>query len=149
VAPECAPQLTLSETFDVTVKDTYEGFADGTEEAKPITFHTYAFLALSGPREGFRLYRRRNDRLERCESEEGGGYMIVDDLPVRVNVSNDENFANLGPAESWSTKRRVQGQSWSSVPDDVAVGDTFQYMFKGTTVDWWNWGVVKIMRAQW
>lgn len=25
-------------------------------------------------------------------------------------------------------------------PNDAAPGDRFRYLFKGATLDWWNWG---------
>jgi hypothetical protein len=47
----------------------------------------------------------------------------------------------LRPGESWTYQRRVQqGTSWTSLPDDVKVGDRFKYVVKGAVVDWWDWG---------
>jgi len=110
---------------------------------QPITFHTYAFEALEGPREGFRIQRRSkldSQKWVAFEIDEDFGFMIVDDPDVPINVGQDENFETLQPGESWITSRHLQGARWTSLPDDVAVGDVFRYMFKGTTVEWWDWG---------
>lgn len=41
----------------------------------------------------------------------------------------------LDPGESWSFTREVR-----EFPKDAAQGDRFRYLFKGATLDWWNWG---------
>lgn len=141
VTLECPAKLGRKEILDVTVKVTYRGLSEGAEQqARPITFHKYGFEVLSGPREGFRLYRRRDTAWEACEDEEEPGFAIMDDPDVEVHVGQDENFASLEPGESWTTSRRIQGETWSSLPDDTAVGDVFRYRSKGATVDWWDWG---------
>jgi hypothetical protein len=110
VALECAPQFTIGQDILVIVLVTYESL--GTEHAKPITFHTYPFLTLQGPREGYRMYRRRNDKWEECGDNGEMGYSIIDDPDVSVNVSTDEHFSSLLPGESWSHQQMLKGQNW-------------------------------------
>jgi hypothetical protein len=143
---ENSSTVSRHEILDVVVKVTYDGRAgleSEKQEVRPITFHKYAFEALDGPREGFRLYRRSkvdNRGWETCKLDDGTGFMIVDDPDVSVCVGQDENFVTLHPGQFWTTSRRLQGESWTSLPANVEVGDVFQYMIKGTTVDWWDWG---------
>ncbi|KAF3920102.1 hypothetical protein AA313_de0201430 [Arthrobotrys entomopaga] len=143
---ECPSTVTRNEVFDVVVKVTYDGIANIHEQqqvARPVTFHTYAFEALNGPREGFRLKRRSkvdSTEWEPCELDDGTGFMIADEPDVSVHVGEDENFVTLEPGHSWTTPRRLQGERWTSLPAGVVVGDIFRCRFKGTTVDWWDWG---------
>lgn len=133
---ECPPTVHRGDIFEIKVKVTYE-----SDRPRPIIFHTYPLEGWSGPREGFRLYRRRSNEWEECEIDEGTGFMIVDDLDVSVNVSEDSNFVSLKPGESWVTTRRLQDETWTELPDDATAGDVFRYTFKGVeALDWWDWG---------
>ena len=88
------------------------------------------------------MYCRRNDKWEECGDEGEMGYTIVDDPDVPVNVSTDENFTSLSPGESWSHQQMLKGQNWGMFPDldDAKGGERFRYVFKGTHIDWWDWG---------
>lgn len=143
---ECASTATRNQDFDVRVKVTYKGIAqpDGEEQVvRPISLHTYAFQALSGPREGFRLDRRSkidDQNWEPCKLDDETGFRIVDEPDIDVIVGQDENFIALELGRSWTSSRPLQKKGWTSLPADVVVGDVFRYRFKGTTVDWWDWG---------
>ncbi|OTA99828.1 hypothetical protein M426DRAFT_268576 [Hypoxylon sp. CI-4A] len=133
---KCPSIIKKGETLEVKVKVTYEG-----NSSKPIIFHTHAIEVRSGPREGYRLYRRRHDEWEECDLDEDEGFRIVDDPDVPVKVSEHEDFVSLRPGESWTTSRHLQGGSWTELPADAAPGDVFRYVFKGATaLDWWDWG---------
>ncbi|PVH79613.1 hypothetical protein DL98DRAFT_560718 [Cadophora sp. DSE1049] len=144
VTLNCPPEAPGSGIIDVEVKVTYEAMEhDGDQPARPITFHTYPFDVSDSPREGFRLYRHRGgDKWEKYVSPEEtqSGFMIVDEPDLEVSPGQHEDFASLQPGESWSTQRRIQGESWTTLPKDTDVGDEFRYRFNGVFVDWWDWG---------
>ncbi|KAF2867147.1 hypothetical protein BDV95DRAFT_503446 [Massariosphaeria phaeospora] len=136
---ECPPILHRKSIFDVAVKVTYDADAAA---AKPMTFHT---RSIAGHTDGFdfELYRFCGvDDWELCkdESDGCGGFRIVDDPDVAVNVGHDDHFVSLRPGESWSTSHHLQHLGWTNLPDDTADGERFRYVFTGTTVDWWDWG---------
>jgi hypothetical protein len=137
---ECAPTLTHTGPLDVTVKVVYHGLADGTEEARPITLHIYAFKGLHTLAEGFRLYRRCNGKWETSYDNGETGFNIYDDPDIPVNVTQDKDFVSLRPGECWTTSYHMQDTTWTSLPDDRAVGDVFRFRYKGGVVDWWDWG---------
>jgi hypothetical protein len=127
---------------------TYEGVA-GEDNARPVVFHNQAFITNNKLREGIRLYRLHSEgkwERSKCDDGFGTGFGIFDDPPIPVNIGDEsdkyaDRFASLHVGESWTTQCRVQdGESWTSLPDDVKVGDKFKYVIKGAVVDWWNWG---------
>lgn len=63
------------------------------------------------------------------------GFIITEPQALNVGRNDENHFWTLKPGESWSFTRKV-----SEFPKDVAPGDTFRYLFKGATLDWWNWG---------
>ncbi|KAK8049199.1 hypothetical protein PG994_010929 [Apiospora phragmitis] len=135
---------------------------EGGNGSRPIVFHMQAFETdtCDSPREGMRLYRllRRGgssssssagsveDKWEWCGPDNGFGMFEGLDVVVGVGAEDDEpnsdRFASLRPGESWiAPRRRVQnGASWTSLPEDAAVGDRFKYVCKGAVVSWWDWG---------
>lgn len=137
VTLECPSTVSRDDSFDILVKVTYQGGS-----SRPIVFHTYTFEAPpSSPREGFHLYRRRDDGWEECEIDEDSCFRIVDDPDIVVSVGEDANFTSLAPGESWVTSRQLQGHSWTDFPGNVMEGDVFRYQFNGIgAVDWWDWG---------
>lgn len=131
------------------IKVTYKS-ASSAQDTRPIIFHIFAFTAHEDAREGYRLYRLRPDKTstsdggqiwETCdESSSVDGFMIFDDPDVAVHPSQHKDFMSLKPGESWTIRERLQGEMWTELPSDYQPGDVFRYRFKGTTVDWWDWG---------
>jgi len=68
------------------------------------------------------------------------GFQLYDLPDMAVRVADHEDFTTLKPGQTWTTISTLQGQSWSHLPDDTAVGDLFLYGFSGAVVDWWDWG---------
>ncbi len=129
--------MTRNGDFIITSCVTYEKPISGaTKEAQPITFHIYDFSY------AYRLYRLRAGKWKRCETEDTTrtGFIMVDLPDKKVNVSKDKDFVALRPGESWITQKTVQDAGWTHIPDDSVVGDSFRYVFKGATLDWWDWG---------
>jgi hypothetical protein len=128
--------MTQDGDFVVTSRVTYEELVGATEEAKPIIFHIYDFYY------AHRLYRLRECKWKRCETEDTTrtGFIMVDLPDGKVKVNQDKDFISLRPGESWTTQKTVQKTGWTHIPDDSVVGDTFRHVFKGTTLDWWDWG---------
>jgi hypothetical protein len=100
-------------------------------------------------REGLRLYQDHGAGVwKRVKTEDGPGccgFAIFDAPPILVKVGNageyDSEFVTLHPGESWTYEDEVQGPSWTCLPEkDLKVGDEFKYLWKGATVDWWDWG---------
>lgn len=61
--------------------------------------------------------------------------MIVDAPDVDVKVGEGNNgFVSLRPGESWTDEMHYD------IPSSVEPGDRFKFVFKGATVDWWDWG---------
>ncbi|KAE9376049.1 hypothetical protein N431DRAFT_481211 [Stipitochalara longipes BDJ] len=127
--------MTRNGQFIVTSQVTYKPLGS-IKEAKPITFHIYEFDS------AYRLYRLREGKWKRCETEDSTmtGFIMVDLPDEKVNVSQNKDFVSLRPGESWITQQTVQKAGWTHIPDDSVVGDTFRYVFKGATLDWWDWG---------
>lgn len=138
----CDPTVAVGcEYAKVSVRVSYDGGMDmDAQEARPVTFHTYALDTMYTDREGFRFYRRRGgdgdqDQWEDCD-EDGGdqGFLLVGDEDVTVNVAGHEHFRTLRPGEAYEDTRLL------SMPEDAQPADEFRYRFKGATVDWWAWG---------
>lgn len=128
--------MTRKGDFAVTCRVTYEKPVGATEEAKPIIFHIFDFDS------GFRLYRLREGKWKQCETEDSTmtGFILVDLPDEKFNVSQDKHFVSLVPGESWTSKETIQEKNWTHIPDDSVVGDRFRHVFKGATLDWWDWG---------
>ncbi|KAH7124361.1 hypothetical protein EDB81DRAFT_219674 [Dactylonectria macrodidyma] len=133
VSLDCEKIVPQGGEVDVKISVLYEA----PTGSPAITFHSYPFQWWYGPREGYRLYRRRENTWEKIE-DDTTGFMIVDDPDVSINVSQDENFEDLQAGETWTTSHRLQAQG--GLPDDTSVGDVFRYIFKGVKLDWWDWG---------
>ncbi|KAI0023462.1 hypothetical protein F4780DRAFT_786967 [Xylariomycetidae sp. FL0641] len=146
---QCPPTVARKDVFDIAATVTYEGVSPqppNAGSAQPVTFHTWTLKDPEEPRHGFRLYRRRDgdQDWEECDFDDGssGATLFVDDPDVAVSVADaemEEHFVNLRPGESWMMSKRLQGQSWSCPPEDLAPGQVIRYVFKGAEVDWWNW----------
>lgn len=107
-------------------KVTYEAPSD----ARSIIFHAWPIQ-----QEGCRFYRWWHPRWQEIYNGDMGCYMIVDEPDVEIQVGRDDaHFVSLRPGESW------EDETHCDVPKDVKPGDKFQIIFKGTTVDWWDWG---------
>ncbi|KAL5327672.1 hypothetical protein ACEPPN_005373 [Leptodophora sp. 'Broadleaf-Isolate-01'] len=142
VTLECNKSVPLDSMTTVKITVLYEAPADSPD----ITFHSFPFQSWYGPREGYRLYRRRaNTDSNSWEAiiDDAISFMIVDDPDVSVHVTQDGNFATLQPGQTWSTSKRLQDQGLGILPDDVKVGDVFRIVFKGVELDWWDWGGIE------
>jgi hypothetical protein len=80
--------MTLNGDLSVTSRFTYEKPVGATNEAKPIIFHIYGFHY------SYRLYRLREGKWERCESDDttATGFIIVDDPDEKIKVNQDKDF---------------------------------------------------------
>ena len=135
------------ERLRITVKVTYEGLTNEEFEAslndtKPIIIHTYPFF-----RDNFRLQRRCRDYDPLKNSDEEwksyfdderkGGWLIVDEPDVQVNVANSQFFRSLQPGASWIEPTFFE---FFDLHPDTVVGDTYRYQYWGGYMDWWTWG---------
>ncbi|PYI26635.1 hypothetical protein BP00DRAFT_355445 [Aspergillus indologenus CBS 114.80] len=105
---------------------------------EPIVFHTFLFEDVDWRQEGFRLYRKQDGQWQPYEirgSFTHHRYRFPDPVSKNVGRNEDNDFHALNPGESWSFTRRV-----TDFPDNVVVGDTFRYYYKGAQLDWWDWG---------
>lgn len=110
--------------------------AENSATTRPIIFHTWSF---DNP--GCWLWRWR-PALD-CWEEVDDNHVFVcydgydsDDPDEEVNVGQDANFTSLQPGESWTKTRGYLKPR----PGLAQPGDRFKFVFKGTTVDWWDWG---------
>jgi hypothetical protein len=53
-----------------------------------------------------------------------------------------ENFISLDFSKPWVFTHRLESDAWLT-PEDAAVGDVFRCCYKGTTLDWWDWGALE------
>ncbi|CAG8899005.1 unnamed protein product [Penicillium egyptiacum] len=123
--------------YPVTVTISYDEAPGLGDDKRPIVFHTSSFKIMDSHYHGFRLYVKEND--------EWRGHNVNGELlhhayrssptPLNVGMNEGNKFQTLMPGESWSFTRTI-----SDFPKDFAPGDRFQYGFKGTPLDWWNWG---------
>ena len=127
--------MTLNGDLSVTSRVTYEKPVGATKEAKPIIFHIYEFHY------SYRLYRNREGKWKRCETEDttATGFILVDLPDEKIQVNQDKDFVSLRPGESWTEQKRVQQRNWTWILDNSVVGDAFRFVFKGATLDWWDW----------
>jgi hypothetical protein len=130
----CSPHMSVGDTNFTVVSG---GAGSEAAAAQPTTLHT-SLLNLPSR---FRLYRQRrgvgkdndgrdgpaNAQWDECGGDDNPGYMIVDDPPVLVNVSQRKDFAGLRPGEWWELRHlAVIGASparWSEIFGDSAAGD--------------------------
>jgi hypothetical protein len=69
-----------------------------------------------------------------------GGFLLVGEPDVAIDVSQNERFESLQPGESWVTSQLLHDKSGTVLPNDATDGEEFRYQFNGETVDWWDWG---------
>ncbi|OQD84312.1 hypothetical protein PENANT_c013G06838 [Penicillium antarcticum] len=130
---QCPPTIYCQGPFQITGKVHYH--RPISSEARAIIFHTWIFT------DDFGLYRCKGTDLQFIDTESPiDGYAIYDDPDVLSNVTAHNDFTTLQPGESWEFSRHIQGQSWTSIPRDAHVGETFGVRYNGGTVDWWDWG---------
>jgi hypothetical protein len=135
VTLECSSFLSQRTSFEVTVTITHEAKA----EARPVVFHTHIF---KNP-DNYQLYRLQDGKWAEWDDEDGGGcggFLLVDEPDVAVDISQNERFQSLQPGESWVTSQLLHDKTGSVLPDDATDGEEFRYRFNGETVDWWDWG---------
>ncbi|GFF25737.1 conserved hypothetical protein [Aspergillus udagawae] len=125
--------------YPVTMTLSYDAAPDGLD-GKPVTFHTFLFKWIDDRDGGFRLHFRRkgDDNWSSVEIPVIFTYHMYQYskcVPVNVGRNDKDGFAALFPGESWSFTREV-----THFPKDAAPGDEFRYRFKGTQLDWWDWG---------
>ncbi|GAD96476.1 hypothetical protein ANI_1_2222074 [Paecilomyces variotii No. 5] len=144
--------MSLTGRLSVHARVIYHGVSDnnnaatGDEKSRPITFHIYAFFPVDGE---FCVYRRRCPDQSRSETEEewesfvGNSYCQVgmwDNPDELINVSeNPGRFPTLLPGESWSDFWTMTADG-CCLPDDLKPGERLRYLFKGSILDWWEWG---------
>jgi hypothetical protein len=135
VTLDCPATLRPGVPYTVSVRVAYEADNAAT---RPITFHTYRFTASSQ----YAIYRHRDGEWKVWNNEARLclGFLLITDEEYFVNVSQDENFASLGPGESWVTTQQLRGEKWTYLPEDMEPGETLRYAFHGTDVSWWDWG---------
>ncbi|KAL1868794.1 hypothetical protein Plec18167_008099 [Paecilomyces lecythidis] len=144
--------MTSTGSVHVRTRVIYHGVSDnnnaatGDEGSPPITFHTYA-VGLVG--DEFHVYHRRCPDQSRPEADEWETFVGNDfcqvgmwDNPDRlINVSENlgGRFQTLLPGESWSNSWTMEADGYL-LPDDLKPGERLRYQFKGSTLDWWDWG---------
>ncbi|CAG8218914.1 unnamed protein product [Penicillium salamii] len=122
--------------YPLTVTVSYEAEAGHPHSGRPITFRSFIFEQPDDHDEGFRIYRKGNDEWTPHEwRTHQWGFIIVENTPLNVGRNDENQFWTLKPGESWSFTREV-----SQFPKDAASGDTYRYLFKGATLDWWDFG---------
>ncbi|KGO75767.1 hypothetical protein PITC_033510 [Penicillium italicum] len=94
----------------LTVTVSYDARAELPHSGKPLTFRSFI-------------------------SKQPGATGFTERVPLNVGRNDGNNFWTLKPGEFWSFTREVR-----EFPNDAAPGDRFGYLFKGATLDWWNWG---------
>ncbi|KAF7590105.1 hypothetical protein BBP40_003261 [Aspergillus hancockii] len=128
-----APFLSVELSGPDTIDPKGEYFASchvryhGSPADRPITFRDHVIWEQRHP------YRLENGLWELRESACPG--IFLDDPDITVNVAEEGGFITLRPGECWD-------HSWS-ILDDIdgwEIGDTWRYLFKGGTVDWWDYG---------
>jgi hypothetical protein len=66
--------------------------------------------------------------------------MSLDKSAVPIQVGRgDDHFVSLDTSQPWMFLHRLDRNVWSK-PGVASAGDVFRCRFKGTTVDWWDWG---------
>lgn len=148
--------MTLTGSLEVHIRVIYHGLSDNNnattddEESGPITFHTYAFHPVDGK---FRVYRRcspdqssleTEEKWEIFEDDDGCQFGLWDNPDKLVNVSENPNgrFPTLFPGEFWSDSWTMTADG-DGLPDDLKPGEKLRYQFKGSTLDWWDWGTAE------
>ncbi|KGO39836.1 hypothetical protein PEX1_003390 [Penicillium expansum] len=122
--------------YPLTVTVSYDAGAELSHSNRPITFRSFIFKQPDDHHQGYRLYREWNDGWTPYEwRTHQRGFIITEPTALNVGRNDENNFWTLKPGESWSFTRKV-----SEFPKDAASGDKFRYLFKGATLDWWNWG---------
>ncbi|KAJ5518743.1 hypothetical protein N7453_001165 [Penicillium expansum] len=122
--------------YPLTVTVSYDAGAELSHSGRPITFRSFIFKQPDDHHQGYRLYREGDDGWTPYEwRTHQRGFIITEPTALNVGRNDENDFWTLKPGESWSFTREV-----SEFPKDAASGDKFRYLFKGATLDWWNWG---------
>ncbi|KAJ5876514.1 uncharacterized protein N7529_002098 [Penicillium soppii] len=122
--------------YTLTVTVSYDAEAGPPLCGRPLTFHSFVFKQPDDYHEGFRLYRRGNNAWTPYEwRTHQRGFIITEPHPLNVGRNDENHFWTLKPGESWSFTREV-----NEFPKDAAPGDQYRYLFKGATLDWWDFG---------
>ncbi|KAF2746554.1 hypothetical protein M011DRAFT_87541 [Sporormia fimetaria CBS 119925] len=131
----CPSKIIINQGTCPSVKVTYEG----SPTNRPITFRTDVFDDFHN----FPVYRQEDGKwVYHADNDDGcGGFRLVEDHNIVVNVGQDKRFVSLKPGESWTEGLSyVEHDTWGRLPDDKEVGDVYRILFCGDTVDWWDWG---------
>lgn len=116
--------------FHTVSKITYEASSGD----RAITFHKWPIRI-----EPCRLYRFQGDGWKTvpddpniCVYFPNPDDSESEDSGWNVNVGENDDFISVQPGNSW-----VQKLSHHP-PKDVKPGEKFKFVFKGTTLDWWD-----------
>ncbi|KAF2117447.1 hypothetical protein BDV96DRAFT_26175 [Lophiotrema nucula] len=136
------PQLILGKPWLLTRTVTYEE----APTARSIVIHPYPILG------GFdndpeSLHQCRDEKWEEVEARDSGEscFMLWDDDPVRYAVGTTPfYFTCLKPGDTWTKVTRYYSQDETHhFPEEVKVGDKFQWRYAGAEIDWWDWGAME------
>ncbi|KAJ5244796.1 hypothetical protein N7489_004892 [Penicillium chrysogenum] len=122
----------------VTVNVSYDRPQHSMGDKRPITFLTTIFKIIDNRVDGFRLYAKDGDEWKGHEVNYliyRHAYRFTKPAPFKVGYDDGYHFQTLMPGESWSFTRHV-----TDFPKEFAPGDKFRYQFKGSTLNWWDWG---------
>ncbi|KFY37206.1 hypothetical protein V495_07333 [Pseudogymnoascus sp. VKM F-4514 (FW-929)] len=126
---ECGTTVALGGSIHIKRRVVYEA----PPGSPAITLHSFW---MSG---GTMLYHRRGGKWREVPFD-GCCWGIWDDPDVEVNVSQHECFTSLEAGEAWTLEYNMDPTDVGEIPRGVAVGDVFRYRYKGTEMDWWDWG---------
>lgn len=168
VSLECPSRISLAkdEVVEVKARVTYTGITAPTstgtgtatpKQDNPITIHLSNMTFAMDYRHGKFVLERWDPAASTWQEvhreETPGGFMLLDDPPLRVRIGDrgDDEFLTLrrpgdsAVATSHTVFRRDSGESllWYAAAggdDSINVGDRFRVRYTTTTLDWWNWG---------
>ncbi|KAL6704470.1 hypothetical protein ACN47E_008214 [Coniothyrium glycines] len=118
--------------FEVAISVKYEA----PQDTRAITLHTREF---SWP-DNIRVFRRVQGQWEEyIDRNRNDGFILVQDEPIPVDVSQHEMFVTLWPGQEWK-----EFQHWTEgdegLPYGAADGEVLMLVWVGRTLDWWDWG---------
>jgi hypothetical protein len=119
-------------------KVTYHGVDTiNSTTAGPLTFCTSVFH----DELNYQLDRRVQSGSEQWIPCRYSGYCpgFVNDQPSKIHVAQSEGFVCLYPGESWEGSFTLDDELWE-FPDHLRTGAIFRFVFKGATIEWWDWG---------
>lgn len=97
-----------------------------SNDDRPITFHRTRFYS---PGQQLYLWREgewkefgKRDKWEPRRPQ------------ADFKVGERSDFVSLRPGESWTSEIHFR------MPPDINPGDRLKFVFKGATLDWWDWG---------